>query len=182
MSAQDLEQPAPVDLEQFREAVDFMLMRGTREQCIRAGNMLQAIIDNAGKVECAEVSDYIASVPDKCDRIIWRGQYHHLPPHQPAPVVDDARMARALEWVRTAARGKVGEGDALRVALIESAREHLPGIEEAIAAYNPNCGARTVRVDDAAERLDDYLEKEHGVRIGRQAAIAALARAQGVQS
>lgn len=38
-----------VDLEQFREAVDFMLMHGTREQCIRAGDMLQAIIDNAGK-------------------------------------------------------------------------------------------------------------------------------------
>ena len=61
------------------------------------------------------------------------------------PEVDDARMARALEWVRTAARGNVGEGDALRAALIESARTHLPAIEEAIAAYDPNCGARTVR-------------------------------------
>ena len=45
------QQAAPVDLEQFREAVEFMQMRGTREQCIRAGDMLQAIIDNAGKVE-----------------------------------------------------------------------------------------------------------------------------------
>ena len=70
-----------------------------------------------------------------------------------APVADDARIAHALEWVRTAARGNVGEGDALRVALIESARKHLPAIEEAIAAYDPNCGARTVRVvDDAAMR------------------------------
>ena len=73
-----------------------------------------------------------------------------LPGHQPAPVADDARMARALEWVRTAARGNVGEGDALRAALIESARKHLPAIEEAIAAYDPNCGARTVRVVDDA--------------------------------
>lgn len=49
------QQPAPVDLEQFREAVEFMLTHGTREQCIRAGDMLQAIIDNAGKVETAGV-------------------------------------------------------------------------------------------------------------------------------
>ena len=57
------------------------------------------------------------------------------------PVVDDARMARALEWVRGYAFG----GDHL-------AQEHLPAIEEAIAAYDPNCGGRTVRVVDDATR------------------------------
>jgi hypothetical protein len=32
-----------------------------------------------------EVSGYIATVPDNCDRIIWRGRYHHLPlTQQPA--------------------------------------------------------------------------------------------------
>ena len=50
----------------------------------------------------ASVSDYIATVPDNCDRIIWRGQYHHLPPHQPTPVVDDAMRENAAryEWLR----------------------------------------------------------------------------------
>lgn len=44
------------------------------------------------------------------------------------PEVDDARMARALE--------------AARCGL---APEHVSAIEEAIAAYDPACGARTVR-------------------------------------
>lgn len=47
---------------------------------------------------------------------------------QSAPVVDDARMARALE--------------AARCGL---APEHVSAIEEAIAAYDPAGGARTVR-------------------------------------
>ena len=54
------------------------------------------------------------------------------------PVADDARMARALEWVR-----ELAKVDA------QGAREHLPTIEEAIAAYDPNCGARTVRAQGA---------------------------------
>lgn len=56
---------------------------------------------------------------------------------QPAPVVDDARMARVLEWVRALAKPCSAEE-----------REMLNSIEEAIAAYDPNCGARTVRVVD----------------------------------
>ena len=61
---------------------------------------------------------------------------------QPAPVVDDARMARALEWVRDATEGDAG------------CAENLPAIEEAIAAYDPNCGARTVRMVDDTVRVD----------------------------
>lgn len=57
--------------------------------------------------------------------------------HQTAPVVDDACMARALEWVRTNAAFE-----------FPHIREHIPAIEEAIAAYDPKCGARTVRVVD----------------------------------
>ena len=53
------------------------------------------------------------------------------------PVVDDARMARALEWVRV-------------MAMQDANGSHLPAIEEAIAAYDPNCGGRTVRVVDDA--------------------------------
>ena len=55
------------------------------------------------------------------------------------PVVDDARMARALEWVRV-------------MAMQDANGSHLPAIEEAIAAYDPNCGGRTVRVVDDATR------------------------------
>ena len=58
-----------------------------------------------------------------------------------APVVDDARMARALEWVRV-------------MAMQDADGSHVPAIEEAIAAYDPNCGARTVRVVDDAMRED----------------------------
>lgn len=140
-------QPAPVDLEQFREAVEFMQMRGTREQCIRAGDMLQAIIDKSGKVASAEPVAYCEpSNPFNSQAFVWNGTdreaRHSVPlytsPHQPAPVVDDARMARALEWVRD---------DTRRMCSV-AARTHLPAIEEAIAAYDPNCGARTVRVVD----------------------------------
>ncbi len=98
------QQPAPVDLGQFREAIcswreDSLrksetyvtyTSRTVMAKRVTEADRLLSIIDNAGKVECAEVSGYIATVPDKCDRIIWRGQYHHLPLHQPAPVVDDA--------------------------------------------------------------------------------------------
>lgn len=59
------------------------------------------------------------------------------------PVVDDARMARALEWVRALAKPCSAEE-----------REMLANIEEAIAAYDPNCGARTVRVVDDGMRED----------------------------
>lgn len=58
------------------------------------------------------------------------------------PVVGDARMARALEWIRAECV----------VYSNPEARTHLPAIEEAIAAYDPNCGGRTVRVVDDAIR------------------------------
>ena len=51
---------------------------------------------------------------------------------QPAAVVDDARMARALEWVRV-------------MAMQDADGSHVSAVEEALAAYDPNCGARTVR-------------------------------------
>ena len=60
------------------------------------------------------------------------------------PVVDDARMARALE--------------AARCGL---SPEHVAAIEEAIAAYDPNCGARTVSVVDDAARLMAICQNAH---------------------
>lgn len=92
---------------------------------------------------------------------------------------DLERRARALEWVR-----ELAKVDA------QGAREHLPTIEEAIAAYDPNCGARTVRVDDAMGELIEAAKKAtelamHDGASSQEACerlVAALARAQGVQS
>lgn len=105
--------------------------------------------------------------------------------HQPAPVVDDARMARALEWVQV-------------MAMQDADGSHVPAIQEAIAAYDPNCGGRTVRVVDDAmvERLARAWCDQTNTgfdalpEAGRQlclqhmriALTAAIARAQGVQS
>lgn len=198
------QQPAPVDLEQFREAVacwhDAALPANSVDAERKAeAKRLLSIIDNAGKVEACKVvvtrdDDHEIVKVEHNGEVV--AQTVHAGGKQPAPVVDDARMARALEWVRTAARGNVGEGDALRAALIESARKHLPAIEEAIAAYNPNCGARTVcGVDDAmrddAQRYRWLRSGKYELRFARSvlndspegidAAIDA-ARAQGVQS
>lgn len=62
------------------------------------------------------------------------------------PVVDDARMARALEWVREATEGEA------------ECAEHLPAIEEAIAAYDPNCGGRTVRFANLGDSEAQFIE------------------------
>ena len=72
-----------IDLKQFREAVecwhDAALPANDVEAERKAeAKRLLALIDNAGKVECSEVSGYVATVPDKCDRIIWRGKYYRL--------------------------------------------------------------------------------------------------------
>lgn len=109
------QQATPVDMEQSRCSVLAFMQKASNamnlhanpasefeRECYEAAaadfdeaRRLLALIDNAGKAECAEVSGCIASVPDKCDRIIWRGQYHHLPPHRPPPVVDDGNGVRA---------------------------------------------------------------------------------------
>ena len=76
-------------------------------------------------------------------------------------VVDDARMARALEWVRV-------------MALQDADGSHVPAIEEAIAAYDPRCGARTVRLDDAmredAERYRWLRENAGAWEVSKDAA------------
>ena len=164
------QQPAPVDLEQFREAVECL--------CNGAGSIssaewarrdaerkrLLALIDNAGKVETAGVpTDGGLAQRGEAWLKVAQALNWYAPwwlngegtgrekavaaikkmakvygATQPAPVADDARMARALEWVRDVAQGMPAS----------AAKEHLPAIQEAIAAYDPNCGGRTVRVVD----------------------------------
>ena len=164
-----------VDLEQFREAVEaqYELVRlgwlggnATDTEMATATDRrdrLLSIIDSAGNVEAHHVSEVTRQLIER-DR---RGQAKYgtsldrtdlsLPDwlqhmaeelldaagyalaakreaRQPAAVVDDARMARALEWVRALAKPCSAEE-----------REMLSAIEEALAAYDPACGARTVR-------------------------------------
>ena len=44
---------------------------------------LRQAIEQAEEVEPL-TNSYVQHVPDKCDRIIWRNQYIHLPPTAPA--------------------------------------------------------------------------------------------------
>lgn len=147
---------APVDLEQFRFPVEAWKSRldpndDDESEAYDEADRLLSIIDNAHQP---------APVVDE-----WCRDYHcagdcGMRGHgwQHSPVVDDTRMARALEWVRALAKPCSAEE-----------REMLNSIEEAIAAYNPNCGGRTVRV------VDDG----NGVRA---CSVLTAARAQGVQS
>lgn len=144
------QQPAPVDLEQFREAVEALLpfaehsdscgdldsynnastpscgcgLDGARER-------LLSIIDNA---DDAKLRDWSLRMAEKENGQITTAGAHGIE-DRPAPVVDDARMARALEWVQV-------------MAMQDADGSHVPAIQEAIAAYDPNCGGRTVRVVD----------------------------------
>ena len=152
----------------------------------RARELLAAEYERDGKAGSADHIRTHPLLPNKARAI--RAIVTALS-HQPAHVVDDARMARALEWIRASA----WSGN-------DQAQEHLPTIEEAIATYDPNCGARTVRVVDvlvavrheieAAKRELDSVtatddNQSDGIGCAENAldrALAALARAQGVQS
>jgi hypothetical protein len=58
-----------------------------------------------------EVSGYIATVPDNCDRIIWRGHYHHLPTTPPASVPVSELLALATKWRSLAEKFDAAGGD-----------------------------------------------------------------------
>lgn len=61
-----------------------------RRACVSAeGDIEEFLASNAAPVEqAASLTDsYVQTVPDKCDRIVWRGCYYHLPvASQAAPV------------------------------------------------------------------------------------------------
>lgn len=136
-------QPAPVDLEQFRAVIC-----SWREYALTKSNTYVTYTGRTVMKKRVDEADRLLSIIDNAGKVA----------HQPAPVVDDARMARALEWVRTNAAFE-----------FPHIREHLPAIEEAIAAYDPACGARTVRV----------VGDGNGVRA---CSVLTAARAKGVQS
>lgn len=52
----------------------------------------------------APANNYIQSVPDHCDRIVWRGHYHHLPVAQAKP----EQAAQQWHPIETAPAGATG--------------------------------------------------------------------------
>ena len=79
----------------------------------------------------AEVKARELAALDSIYRARFRAERGRSPRHRRShcqrPVVDDARMARALEWVRV-------------MAMQDANGSHLPIEGGLIAAYDPNCG------------------------------------------
>lgn len=62
--------------------------------------------------ETAPLTDsYVQNVPDKCDRIVWRNNYYHLPlkaaPHAPAPVPQGNLLKAFIAFVAAASTGAI---------------------------------------------------------------------------
>ena len=172
MSAQDLEQRASA--QELRERITIILGSARKR--------IDGAAPHHGEQWVIGGRTAINFIKQKLHRLLSSVE-------QTAPVVDDARMARALEWVRV-------------MAMQDADGSHVPAIEEAIAAYDPNCGARTVRVMDAAmvEQVRQEIEsakreldtvtatddaQSDGIGCAENAldrALAVLDRAQGVQS
>ena len=69
------------------------------EMHMNAITALRTAIEQMEKQETLTDS-FVQQVPDKCDRIVWRGSYYHLPPAaQPAPVQepDWSNVGRLVE-------------------------------------------------------------------------------------
>lgn len=100
----DCPKPAPpADAEQrARELLEHALNDYRPEERIKPLTLKCAAvraIAQALRERPAQVEGYIATVPDNCDRIIWRGHYHHLPLTTPPPAVDVASMLAIADRV-----------------------------------------------------------------------------------
>ena len=78
--------------EELRAAID-----GGHESMTHADALAEI---SAMRAKAASTTDsYVQPVPEKCDRIVWRGNYYHLPPAAQAAdsVLEDAERWR---WLR----------------------------------------------------------------------------------
>ena len=78
------------------------------------------------QIETVRVEGYIANVPDKCDRVVWRGRYHHLPIH-------DHRWTSVEVFVAEARKG-VRSSD---VVAADFQREAIDGLIKELRALKP---------------------------------------------
>lgn len=178
MSAQDLEQRASA--QELRERITIILGSARKR--------IDGAAPHHGEQWVIGGRTAINFIKQKLHRLLSSVE-------QTAPVVDDARMARALEWVRWCADEFSGTLEEIALA-----KACVPAIEEAIAAYDPHCGARTVRVVDVLVAVRHEIEaakheldtvtatddaQSDGIGCAENAldrALAILAGAQGVQS
>lgn len=137
----DSDQPAAVDGAAAERALSVLEQAAKGGSIVNTELVWSGDVDKALRTIRATLAQQPAPVVDE-----WCSDYHcagdcGMRGHgwQHSPMVDDVRMARALEWVRALAKPCSAEE-----------REMLNSIEEAIAAYDPSCGARTVRVVDDA--------------------------------
>ena len=61
-----------------RDGIDCQVSRQAVEEALTVLRVLSRLSQQS--------TTYIQNVPDKCDRIIWRGHYYHLPPLKWTPV------------------------------------------------------------------------------------------------
>lgn len=182
------QQPAAVDLEQFREAVEQWKMLAQVGETVEAmpvafrkkpeeytariaeADRLLSIIDNAGKVACAEPVAWItpesirhlAKMSGPANVVVWNCASGdacvplYAAPRQPAPVVDDAM------------------------------RELIDAADKAKRAYwlaRNSAAGLTNYCEESANSRRCERELDEAERIYRDSGFeAALARAQGVQS
>lgn len=52
-------------------------------QATRVYSFARAALAPADSVTAPATESYVQPVPDKCDRIVWRGHYYHLPCTRP---------------------------------------------------------------------------------------------------
>ena len=86
---------------------------------------------------------FVQTVPDKCDRILWRGRYLHLPIPNPAPGLPDD--AKRLNWLddtnkRFRMGWEVGQAPAGNVSIrtiITGGKSIRDAIDAAMLAASP---------------------------------------------
>tara|TARA_R110000868_G_scaffold325586_1_gene586382 strand:+ start:2445 stop:3014 length:570 start_codon:yes stop_codon:yes gene_type:complete len=113
------------------DEVDAMIARALareREQpaqqptnCRHCGGADNVLCAGQCKVQPAQqepVADsYVQTVPDKCDRIVWRGSYYHLPLKQPA-------QQEPVAWKWQQAPIRTAWGDDMVVASVAIDKDH----------------------------------------------------------
>jgi hypothetical protein len=122
---------------------------------------------------------YVQLVPDKCDRIVWRTRYFHLPiantpPAQPAPVQDSTcnETLRAQDKAYPRTCKKCGKGPCIGapkqplaqpalVPLTDELEALFTNIDHAISsgAWNVQKGSQTWEVIEEAKTAHGITEK-----------------------
>lgn len=90
-----------------QHALDALEARcGTNADERQPGGVIEALRTAIQQAESESLTDtFVQTVPDKCDRILWRGRYLHLPIPYPAPGVPDDVVRDAISTVREQYRG-----------------------------------------------------------------------------